>query len=515
MMNRACRFRVALVVVLALGVAGARAQGQTLPPGFVDERVVGGLTEGLAFAFLPDGRVLIAEKSGLVRVMKAGALLPVPFIDLRNRVNAYWDRGLLGIAADPSFQSNGYVYLYYVYESGANTFTGPKTARLTRVTAQGDTANPATEIVLLGDTTASRCSSLPSGADCIPADSPSHNGGAIRFASDGTLFLSTGDGAEWNIVDDNALRAQDLGSLAGKVLRVTPLGDGLPTNPFWTGNPGANRSKVWAYGFRNPFRFGVRPLNDTPYVGDVGWNTWEEVNVAAGANYGWPCYEGTGRQSGYEPKALCQSLYAAGSGAVRPPIAVYPHNQQSAAVTGGAFYNGTAFPAEYQDAYFFGDYALGFISYLHVDSTDALIGSVQAFASGVGGPVDIQAGPDGALYYLAINAGELRRIRYSSTTPPPGAGPYLTDREWVSATNGWGPVERDTSNGEQAAGDGGPITLNGKAYLRGLGVHAPSEIRYRIDAGCSGFVADIGVDDEVGTNGSVRFEVLVDGIGAY
>jgi glucose/arabinose dehydrogenase len=228
---------VACLALAALSVPRA-SRAQTVPSGFVDETVVGGLTEGVAFAFLPDGRVLIAEKAGLVRVLKNGALLATPFIDLRSRVNAYWDRGLVGLAADPSFATNGFVYFYYVYENNPNTYTGPKTARLTRVTASGDTAALSSEVVLLGNTTASSCNALPAGADCIPADSPSHNGGAVRFASDGTLFLATGDGAHWNIVDDNALRSQDLDSLGGKLLHVTKAGAGVSTNPFWNGSAG-------------------------------------------------------------------------------------------------------------------------------------------------------------------------------------------------------------------------------------------------------------------------------------
>ena len=119
---------------------------------------------------------------------------------------------------------------------------------------------------------------------------------------------------------------------------------------------------------------------------------------------------------------------------------------------------------------------------------------------------------DGNLYYLAINTGELRRIRYAGAG---GGTNYLSALAWESATNGWGPVERDESNGEQPAGDGGPITLNGQTYARGLGVHAPSDVRFRLDGQCTAFQSFVGLDDEVGSNGSVIFQVWADGVQLY
>jgi len=149
------------------------------------------------------------------------------------------------------------------------------------------------------------CNDFPIGADCIPSDSASHSVGNIRFAPDGTLFVTTGDGARFDDVDPDALRAQNLDSLAGKVMRITRLGQGVPSNPFWNGAAGANRSKVWAYGLRNPYRFNLRPGTGTPYLGDVGWASYEEINVAsAGANLGWPCFEGSLRKAGYAPTTL-------------------------------------------------------------------------------------------------------------------------------------------------------------------------------------------------------------------
>jgi len=394
----------------------AAVAATTLPSGFYQDILASGLTQPTSFAQLPDGRFLIAEKAGTVRVVKDGAILPAPFIDFRGQVNDYWDHGLIGIAADKDFAQNGAVYLLYTYENDATQYNGAKTARLSRVTASGDAADPATATTLLGTTTGSTCDVFPATTDCLGSESPSHSVGAVRAAADGTLYVAIGDGASFNYVDDAALRAQGLDRLNGKLLHVTTSGAGVAGNPFWTGNAADNRSKVWAYGLRNPYRFTLRPGTDMPFLGDVGWDTWEEQNVGvAGANFGWPCYEGNAVQSGYQPKATCQALYGRGGSAVRPGLIVWNHSGASSASTGGAFYAGTAFPAAFQGAYFYADYAANWLRYARVDATNALVGGPTDFAAAADGPVDLQAGPDGTLIYLAINTGELRRVRYDAS----------------------------------------------------------------------------------------------------
>jgi glucose/arabinose dehydrogenase/PKD repeat protein len=439
----------ALLVVLLPPV---QLPAVTVPSGFSVEVVASGFTAPTAFVFLPDGRILVAEKSGLVRLVKSGVVVSTPFIDIRDRVNDYWDRGLLGIAADPSFATNGFVYLLYTYENDPAQWNAGKTARLTRVTAVGDTASPASEVVILGTVVGSTCSGLPRGADCIPSESPSHTVGSVKFGSDGTMFVTTGDGAHFNIVSDDALRAQDIDSLAGKMLHITPDGRGLPGNPFWNGDPVANQSKVWAYGLRNPFRSNLRPGTNIPYVGDVGWTQWEEVNVArAGTNMGWPCYEGPDIQSGYATYPDCQALYALGAGAVQAPLVTYDHSGGSASVTGGSFYSGTAFPPEYQGAYFFGDYAQNWLHVLHVDASDQPVGPVAEFGTELDGPVAIEMAPDGTLHYLAINVGELRRIRYAAGNTAP------TAQAVGSPTSGLAPLTVQFSSAGSADPDGDPL----------------------------------------------------------
>ncbi|MCY1044553.1 PQQ-dependent sugar dehydrogenase [Corallococcus sp. bb12-1] len=388
-----------------------------------------GLQYPTTFASLPDGRILIAEKDGVVRLFKNGVLQGVPFIDIRGRVNSHHDRGLMGLAVDPAFATNGFIYLLYTYDDDDTDDSGPKTSRLARYSALGDTASPASEVVLLGTAVGSSCNALPTGADCIPSDGTSHSVGNLRFALDDTLFVTSGDGARFDAVDDDALRAQSLDSLAGKVLRITRSGEGVASNPFWNGDARANRSKVWALGLRNPYRFSLRPGTATPYLGDVGWNTYEEINVAPpGANLGWPCYEGPFRQPGYEPKPVCQALYARGPGAVRAPLHFWDRGVGQT-VTGGAFYTGTAFPETWQGVYFFGDYSQQWIRSLRVDAEDQLVpGSVTLFATGVGRLVELGIGPDSNLFFVDIVAGELRRIRYMMGNTPPVAVASATPR---------------------------------------------------------------------------------------
>jgi glucose/arabinose dehydrogenase len=499
----------AVVLSVVLSAICGSAIAQTLPAGFVVEEVVGGFNLPTAFTTLPDGRLLVTEKAGLVRVVKNGVLLPTPFIDLTATVNDYWDRGLLGIAADVNFTTNGYVYLLYTYENNAADYVGSKTGRLTRVTATGDVASLASRVTVLGTSVGSGCSGFAAGADCIPSDNPSHSVGNIKAASDGTLFVTLGEGASFNLVDDDALRAQDLNSLGGKLLHITRTGQGIATNPFWNGTASANRSKVWAYGFRNPFRFALDPVSGMPILGDVGWSIFEEINsptgAAAGANFGWPCYEGNFQQSGYAPKAVCQALYAQGTGAVQFPTAVWSHSGGGSAATGGTFSSGTSFPSLYQGGYFYTDYAEGFIRFFPINSAGRRSGALKGLAVGLNGPVYMDT--DGQnLLYVSVVQGEIRRIRYTGANADIS---YLSDRSWSAMTNGYGPVERDQSNGENEPEDGRVLSLKGVPYAKGLGAHAPSDVRFALNSSCTLFTAAVGVDD--GATGTVQFQVFADG----
>jgi glucose/arabinose dehydrogenase len=384
-----------LVVDCRTGKRDQQPELRLQQQGLVHETVVSGLDAPSTFAFLPDGRILVGQVDGLIRIVKDGKILRRPFLDLRGRVTTTRTRGFVGLEPDPDFGRNGHVFLMYASDD---------TARVTRVTARGNRAIAASEVVVLGRAGRGSCEKLPVAADCVTANGI-HMGGGLDFAEDGTLFVGTGDGeiGEKEDYEPRAERAQSLDALTGKVLRVTPEGQGLPTNPHWTGDADDNRSKIWAVGLRNPFRLAVRPGELMPYVGDVGWDAFEEINVAArGAHLGWPCYEGRTRALHYRDTAACQQLYAAGPGAVTFPLVQWSHAVGNS-VTGGDFRG--------RDVYAFGDYGEHWLRTLLLDENDRVVaGSDEPVASGTLAATQVRFGPDGDLYYLSIT-GALHRIR--------------------------------------------------------------------------------------------------------
>jgi glucose/arabinose dehydrogenase/endonuclease YncB( thermonuclease family) len=438
----------------------AAASTAGLPSGFSEEAVAANLNLPTNFAFLPDGRTLIALKGGIVLLLANGVVSSTPVIDISTEVNDYWDRGLIGMAVDPNFTTNGYIYLYYTYENNANDFEGTKTARMTRVTMSGNTASRASETTLVGTQVGSSCFNFPVGADCIPTDSPGHSTGSVAFAPDGTIFMTVGDGSSWGPANDNAMRAQNMDWLAGKVLHVTRTGQGMSSNPYYDGNVNSNRSKIWALGVRNAYRMSVRASTGLPVLGDVGWNTWEETDVVTrGANLGWPCYEANSK-SNYQTYAVCQTLYsqvAAGTANIVYPFAAWRHDQVSSAATGGVFYTGNVYPAAYQGAYFYGDYAQGWLRYVTLNANNTVSSGPTDFHTAAGAPVAIQQGPDGNLYYISIYPGELRVICYNtscgSITPPPPPPSSYSEAVLADAPAGYWRLGE--SSGTTAADDSG------------------------------------------------------------
>jgi glucose/arabinose dehydrogenase len=381
-----------------------------LPAGFTEEVVAAKLEFPTDFAFLPDRRLLLAEKHGVVRIFDRGRMLATPFLDISKTVDTGDYRGLMAIQVDPAFAENGYVYLLYSYHGSPS---GPIVDQLLRVTARGDTTVPGSQRVLLGAVSDHRCHSLPAGTDCIAAEHD-HIGGDIAFASDGTMFVSTGDGGP-DMERPTQLHAQDLDYLNGKILHITRDGKGVASNPFWNGDADANRSKVWAYGLRNPFRMVLNPSTGTPIVGDVGQDRFEEVDVARrGGNLGWPCYEGVGHYARFADSDVCTKLYRTGPRAKVGPAIVYRHGVPSGgqSITGGGFYTGKTWPANYRGVYVYGDWERGWMRTLRFDASDRLTSGPEPFVTGAGGPVAIREGPDGSLYYIAFNASQLRRISF-------------------------------------------------------------------------------------------------------
>jgi glucose/arabinose dehydrogenase len=325
-------------------------------------------------AFSPDGRLFVCQQGGQLRVIKNGVLLATPFVSLT--VDANGERGLLGVTFDPHFASNQFVYVYYT------TPTPSVHNRVSRFTASGDVAVPGSEVVIL------ELNNLTSATN--------HNGGAIHFGPDNKLYIATGENA-------NTANSQSLNNLLGKILRINADGSIPADNPFFNSAVGSNRA-IWALGLRNPYTFAFQPGTGRMFINDVGAGTWEEINIGqAGGNYGWPNCEGSCSNPAF----------------INPHFA-YPHSGASTtgcAITGGAFYNPSVnqFPAPYRGAYFFADFCAGFIKRI-----DPVTAALTDFASSISSPVDLQVGPDGALYYLARGGGgRVFRVQFDSAPAPP------------------------------------------------------------------------------------------------
>jgi glucose/arabinose dehydrogenase len=345
-----------------------------VPDGFSRAVFASGLSDrGTAMALAPDGRIFVCQQNGQLRVVKNGALLATPFVSLT--VNNNSERGLLGVAFDPNYANNRYVYVYYT------TNSAPIHNRVSRFTASAgnqDVAEAGSELQILN---------LPQ------LSAGNHNGGAIHFGADGKLYVAVGDNA-------NGANSQTLNTRLGKMLRINSDG-GIPTdNPFYAMASDSNRA-IWAMGLRNPFTFAFQPGTGRMHINDVGEGTWEEINLGqAGKNYGWPGEEGRATNPVHEP-----------------PIFTYKHSQGTDnlsmmtgfVITGGAFYNPPTvmFPAHYVGSYFFADLESHWIGRLDLSS-----GEAHHFARNTE-TVDMVVGTDGALYTLSNTGGSWGVFRYS------------------------------------------------------------------------------------------------------
>ncbi len=387
---------LAMLIGVLLAVAGRAATYSVA--GFSDTPVVSGLSQPTAFTWTPDGRMLILEKAGRVRIVVNGALQVNAALDISASVDSGSEKGLLGICLDPGFAANGFVYLYYTNRVPQN--------RISRFTMSGNSLNSASETVIL---------------DGIDATNGNHNGGNILIGPDGKLWAAPGDSGT------GGAKSQTLtaGSLNGKVLRMELNGSPAAGNPF-LGDP-TKEGRIWAYGFRNPWRFTFRPSNGSLYVADVGQSTYEEIDVVtAGGNYGWPMAEGT---LGSCPGCI-------------PPVFEYDHTVGQA-IIGGVFVAPGIYPAFLRGKYVFGDEVSSWIKYLDFSAGDAVVGTLQNFATSAENPVHFATGPEGAIYYAAIGSGKIYRIN-----PPPAKYFTLTPCRVLDTRN---------SNGSL----GGPALVGG------------------------------------------------------
>lgn len=412
------RFAALILPCVLFGAVDARA---AVPTEFAQETVASGLALPVALAFLPDGRLLVAEqKTGNLRLFLAddsqapGPVLTVPGLDIVNG-----EAGLLSLAVDPDWPARPYIYCHY----DAAT---PNEIRLTRYTATGDLSDP--ESTALTFSPASALDLLTG----IPDNAGNHNGGTLRFGTDGYLYFSMGD-------DESRCSAQDVDDFRGKIFRLdvsdvaevepVPLADLVATgNPFV--GQGSIASLVWAIGLRNPFRMALDAETGTLFVGDVGQSTREEIShvQTGGENLGWPYREGT---TDFPEQAGCPDPLEVD---LLEPIHDYGRTEGASVVAAFVYrrpVGGTAaWPLEYDGDFFYIDFYRDYLVRMTgSDQSWSIAPEVEGqpaagrWANGFRSAADFAIAPDGTVYYVQLvdlgqGTGSLRRIRYTGTIVP-------------------------------------------------------------------------------------------------
>jgi glucose/arabinose dehydrogenase len=450
------------------GDTRSEPDGKPVSGGFRERVVFEGLSQPTALRFARDGRVFVAEKGGLIKqYASVEDSRPVVVADLSAEVHGCGDRGLLDIELDPDFPSEPHIYALHTLDGRiGDTVAGGSVPRY-RDTCPGQ--DVATHVA------AGRLVRLTLGADVAATGRSqrilvenwaqpfiSHSVGSLAFGPDRLLYASAGDGANFNHVDygqlagnplreppDPASNGQKPPTAMGGALRAQvtepPAGGAVAFPTSYSGkviriDPRSDQPPVMvASGLRNPFRMAFRPATPELWIGDVGWIAWEEINRirdvrrAEVPNFGWPCFEGSQPQPGYQAVGLdlCTALYARPSASLGPVFA-YSRGAELAdgdgcgrgqsAVTGLAFHGGGAYPAEYAGALFFADFARQCI-WVMPAGADGVPDPTKrrVFARGTPQPVDLRSGPEGDLYYLDFRGGTVRRFEYDGGNHAPRA----------------------------------------------------------------------------------------------
>jgi glucose/arabinose dehydrogenase len=355
-------------------------------PALTARLVVAGLRDPLDLQSVPGDaeRLYLVEQGGRIRVVRGGQLQAAPFLDIASRISSGGERGLLGLAFHPQFATNRRLFVNYTNPSGDTHIAEFRAS-------SADAADPASERVLL----------------TVGQPFANHNGGGLAFDNAGRLLIALGDGGSGGDPQNNAQR---LSTLLGKILRID-VDAGSPyaipaDNPF-IATPGA-RGEIWAYGLRNPFKIAIdRPTGDL-YIGDVGQNRIEEIDVAAaprrgGENYGWRLTEGS---QCFNPASGCDRT------GLTPPVYEYGH-AEGCSVTGGVVYRGCRVPA-LAGTYFFGDFCSGLVrSFRYVNGQATELRDWSSSTRGVGAPTSFGLDAAGELYIVDYD-GELYRLEPGS-----------------------------------------------------------------------------------------------------
>jgi glucose/arabinose dehydrogenase len=475
-----------------------------MPPRFHERAVLRGLVQPVAVRFAPDGRMFVAEQRGTVQLFDSfDDPTPLTVVDLREQVFNAGEMGLLGLALDPDFADQPYLYVAYTRDAPVG---GVAPTYGVGQDLEVCPPHPAPDCLVSG-----RVSRLLLGGDGLAAPEQvlvedwchdgGHSLGTVLFGPDGALYAGGGDTAgpfsiEYGqrplppnpcgdppttvgeapsppTAEGGALRSQDLRTradpvgLSGTINRVDRAsGEGLPDTPL-AGDTDANARRVVAYGLRNPYRFTFRPGTSELWIGDVGWGDYEEIDVVADPlagpppNYGWPCYEGPYRQPEYEAAglAICTELYADESAVLpflslgRTEIGEAVCDSGGSSLSGVTFYDGATFPAEYNGALYFADATRGCVWVIRADADGRPdVNTVRLFRAAVS-VVDMQVGPDGALYVVDYGDGAVRRIQYYPDRQPPRA------RLRGSASRGTAPLTVTLDAGRSSDADGDALTF--------------------------------------------------------
>ncbi len=482
-----------VALLLPIALAGT-CKGATVPTGF-DDRPVASVVRPTAMALTPDRRLLIASALGIVLSYENGALSSRTVLNISSRICANSERGVLGIAVDPTFTANGFVYLYYTHnkfgECGSMTERAPVN-RVSRFVMRSDgTLDPGTEEVLI---------------DNIPSPDGRHNGGDLHFGPDDLLYVSVGDGT-CDYAGDSGCQelndaSRDPNVLLGKILRIERDGSIPPSNPFQGEGTtrcarigiapiGIRCRETWASGLRNPFRMAFDPDSSEPllYINDVGNYLWEEIDLGAvGADYGWNVREGPCETNSLVACALPPP-------GMTNPIHSYDHRSGCTAITGAAFVPDGVWPQEFDQDYLYGDFTCGKVFRMtplaggEFESTELASGLGDNALIGMTFGPDLGHGGGPSLYYLVWgDTHGVRRISHNANRAP-------VARVDASPASGAAPLSVSFKSDGSHDPDGGPIAYEWR-FGDGHFSWATGSVAHTYEAGT--YTAELTVHDGEG-----------------